>query len=681
MAEIGKDDQSVNVCPKCQTVANIARVLKDSSKDYCPNCGYDFNTGRMDFRGPINFLFPKVSNAYEPSGRCNVSACKLMLIHGFLAAIIGGVLLYFIKKILLFLWTNLIIFMANNKTISAFVSEQLLLELLITFGGLIIIFGLADYFGTGLAGIIGDAAKEKKCRNVNVARFIGFFTGIVGCLAFYITYNLFGRILSENFESITSLIDIMLLIEPIVLMISSVYIIVITAHRSGQIIEKSPFCETCDKYLSNFIWEKIPIRFESILMERLNSCEFNKLIEMPILDDIKDYCRIGIWFCESCWNKGFINVETIQSRMKQSYKKNEYATYPDYEKFELKTTETRLVYSAHIGHTEIDKIQKSGVLENVKCREFILSKSYDLALNCYEKSIEMCPQNAEAWNGKGFALEGLGRNAEAEVAFDKAIKINPQYAEFWYNKSEALKNQGKHDEAIKCFDNVTKALDEAIKSGLDDALLISAFTFKGLALNNMGKYDESIRCFDEIIKLDTNDALAWCNKGEALKNQGKYDEAIKCLDNAILIKPSFIQAWINNGIALYKQGKHDEAIKCFDETLRIDPNNYGAWLNKGIVLTSHSKYDEAIKCFNEAHGRERELNLSAEALNSKGKALYHTGKHDDALTTLDQAIKLDPQYAETWNNKGVVLQSLDRISDAEAAFAKAKELGYTLSSQ
>jgi len=32
--------------------------------------------------------------------------------------------------------------------------------------------------------------------------------------------------------------------------------------------------------------------------------------------------------------------------------------------------------------------------------------------------------------------------------------------------------------------------------------------------------------------------------------------------------------------------------------------------------------------------------------------------------------------AQTWHKKGIALQALGRTSDADAAFAKAKELGY-----
>jgi Flp pilus assembly protein TadD len=50
------------------------------------------------------------------------------------------------------------------------------------------------------------------------------------------------------------------------------------------------------------------------------------------------------------------------------------------------------------------------------------------ALEAFDKSIELNPDVAEVWLGKGMALVRLERNAEARKAFEKAIKIEPALA-------------------------------------------------------------------------------------------------------------------------------------------------------------------------------------------------------------------------------------------------------------
>ncbi len=47
------------------------------------------------------------------------------------------------------------------------------------------------------------------------------------------------------------------------------------------------------------------------------------------------------------------------------------------------------------------------------------------------------------------------------------------------------------------------------------------------------------------------------------------------------------------------------------------------------------------------------------------------------LGHLPAAIRQDPNGADAWFNKGNALQSHGRTTEAKAAFAKAKELGYT----
>lgn len=77
-----------------------------------------------------------------------------------------------------------------------------------------------------------------------------------------------------------------------------------------------------------------------------------------------------------------------------------------------------------------------------------------------------------------------------------------------------------------------------------------------------------------------------------------------------------------------------------DEAKKLDPNYAEAWNNKVNLLAIQGKYDESIKC-------------------------------------LDEVIKINPNFAQDYCVKGVTLESLGRTTEANAAFSKAKELGYT----
>jgi tetratricopeptide (TPR) repeat protein len=58
-----------------------------------------------------------------------------------------------------------------------------------------------------------------------------------------------------------------------------------------------------------------------------------------------------------------------------------------------------------------------------------------------------------------------------------------------------------------------------------------------------------------------------------------------------------------------------------------------------------------------------------------GNILYSQGKYEEAVKAYDEAIRLNPQFAMAWNNKGVALMSLGRTAEANAVVAKAKEMG------
>jgi tetratricopeptide (TPR) repeat protein len=92
-----------------------------------------------------------------------------------------------------------------------------------------------------------------------------------------------------------------------------------------------------------------------------------------------------------------------------------------------------------------------------------------------------------------------------------------------------------------------------------------------------------------------------------------------------------------------------------------------------MVLSSQGKYDEAVEALN------RSVELAPNFINAwwgRGGALNETGRYEAAIQSLDKYLEVNPENPAVWNDKGKVLQAQGRSSEAEAAFARARELGY-----
>jgi len=113
-----------------------------------------------------------------------------------------------------------------------------------------------------------------------------------------------------------------------------------------------------------------------------------------------------------------------------------------------------------------------------------------------------------------------------------------------------------------------------------------------------------------------------------------------------------------------------QSIKIFSLTKsnggRTPRSRAVGYCDKINALDKRGKYDDAIKAEDEAI--RLDPNHASTWLN-KGYALGIQGKLDDAIKAWDEAIRLDPKYALAWYNKGIALNKLGLTTEANAAYA------------
>jgi tetratricopeptide (TPR) repeat protein len=170
---------------------------------------------------------------------------------------------------------------------------------------------------------------------------------------------------------------------------------------------------------------------------------------------------------------------------------------------------------------------------------------------------EKCPCD-QAWNNKGDVLAKLGKYEEAIECYDKALQINPNDDQAWNSRCWALDKLCRYDEAKVCYDEAIKAYDkrDMHPGPIDPGPYLKAisgpspFLEKAFLLTKLGRYEEAVECYDKIPEIYPKDTCSWFNRAITFDELGRYDEALKCYDKANEIDPNDANAWYNKGMLL-----------------------------------------------------------------------------------------------------------------------------------
>jgi len=344
---------------------------------------------------------------------------------------------------------------------------------------------------------------------------------------------------------------------------------------------------------------------------------------------------------------------------------------------------------------------------------------YNESQKIYEKSLEMAdkttranPHDANGWFVQGELFIRIFKNDEAINAISRATELNPKYAEAWYLKGAALNQKAAklpEQESIKTYEEAFTALNKAIEldPGYGMAWSEKGYTLLCLAMfngKNFSRFNESLEAFDRAIELisaeDSRQFLALAWEGKALAFVGmsnmlndmdrkdeareRYEEAIKACDRVIELDPDFTgqEARLLKAGILSELGRYNESLVAYDEAISSVPADLVLltaifMADKSSVLIKMSEYEEALTTINAALEIDPTNPI---AWKNKGEALNYMGRYEEAVSAYDRAVELSPELgllkASSWQGKGDALKASGRQVEAAAAFARAKELGY-----
>ena len=218
-------------------------------------------------------------------------------------------------------------------------------------------------------------------------------------------------------------------------------------------------------------------------------------------------------------------------------------------------------------------------------RGFAHSKNdeFDLAIEDYNKTIELDPKYAQAYNNRGLAYYNKNKLDLAIKDYNKAIKLNPKYANAYINRGNAYRKKGELDTAIKDH-------NKAIELNPNDA---DTYYNRGNAYNDKGEVDLAIKDYNKAIGLNPNDADTYCNRGNVYFKKGEVGLAIKDYDKAIKLNPKYTNAYNNRGVSYFSKGEVKQAIEDYTRAIELDPEDGIAYYNRGEVLLDLREWAKA----------------------------------------------------------------------------------------
>ncbi len=264
------------------------------------------------------------------------------------------------------------------------------------------------------------------------------------------------------------------------------------------------------------------------------------------------------------------------------------------------------------------------------------------AIDLYQKALSVLPNRAMIWRNLGTAYQHGDDFGNARAAYQKAWDLDPKAEqanlyfmaaidEHYGQGAKALEEYRKYLSLLPAGELAGQAKERvsALTANIND-------TKKLLTRGEASKIKESSDAFEQAVKL---------------QGSGQYDAAIPLYKKAIEGMPTESSFPYSLGTAYQAKNDLDSAIEWYKKALQLDPKNkdYHKVLTTAYELKAGPIIDQAI-------------------------AKHGAGDLAGAVALYRQGLEVMPENARTWTNLGGALQSMDDFAKARDAYQKALDL-------
>jgi tetratricopeptide (TPR) repeat protein len=293
-------------------------------------------------------------------------------------------------------------------------------------------------------------------------------------------------------------------------------------------------------------------------------------------------------------------------------------------------------------------------------------------------------------------LTSSGKLSRALEVLDAIGRMEPFNEDVHLRKAAIHSQSRNHRRAVEHY---RRALELA-EDGVDEILLDLAFEYESLEA-----YEQAIDCLRRALdhnpeneavlyelaycyelneahqaavsffKAFTNDHpysfVAWFNLANALTRLERYQESDEALDLCLAIEEGFTSAWISKARNRLLQGDHQGAIDCYRAALEIDGPHAVIFSYIGECYEKLERYEQALVHYDQAVAMDPNW---ADAWIGRGVVKDIQGRHLEAVKDLTIAVRLAPENGDAAYFLAGAMARAGHTAEALEAFARTNAL-------
>ncbi|GAA2802139.1 tetratricopeptide repeat protein [Saccharopolyspora taberi] len=275
-----------------------------------------------------------------------------------------------------------------------------------------------------------------------------------------------------------------------------------------------------------------------------------------------------------------------------------------------------------------------------------------------EQALSVLEDSAEVRVLRGRMALDRERGTLALEHFEKAVELDPasDVAVSW--RVAAL-------ERVYRYADSEKVARQGLETFPDSVRIRIAL---GCTFLRMQRLEDGLEQFDSARAVEPRDLDVLECRVIGLRRLGRFEEAGAAVEEALRIHPDHPDLLFAAGRVHAVQGRPADALVRYEEALRADPWHNSAWDHKISVLRLLSRFEEAEDAVTEAIHR---FPGSVDFRTAQAMLALDQDQHDEALTRIEQALAIDPEYPPALQRQLDLLYRADRLPEAEAAAASA----------